>query len=135
MANILVIEDNRSLYTLLQELLESRGHTVTVADNGSDGMACARETAFDLIITDIVMPHKSGIEIISELRRRHKVTAAILAISGGNQQYVQAHLETARISGADTVLPKPFSNTQLLGAVQKLLQPKADASTARGPRG
>ncbi|MFW5801047.1 MAG: response regulator [Spirochaeta sp.] len=121
MANILVIEDNHSLRVLLRELLESRSHTVTAVDNGADGIACAKETSFDAVITDIVLPYKSGIEIITELRRRFKSRIKIIAISGGNQQYVQAHLETAAISGANAVLPKPFTNSQLLTTVQKVL--------------
>ena len=136
MANILVIEDNRSVQTLLQELFESRGHEVTIADNGSDGLACAKESSYDLIVTDIVMPHKSGIEIIAELRRRFRKKARIIAISGGNPQYVQAHLENARISGADIVLPKPFTNQQLLAAAAQLLQshPSDQSSSAEHSR-
>lgn len=119
MASILVVEDNRSLYILLRELLESRGHTVTTAENGSDGAACVKKQTFDIVITDIVMPHKSGIELIREIRSRNKQQTKIIAISGGYPQYVQSHLETARIAGANILLPKPFTNKQLIAAVEK----------------
>lgn len=119
MAHILVIEDNRSLNTLLQELLKSRGHEVQHTADARD-MEGIIQAGYDLVVTDIIMPHKSGVEVIKELRRLEK-PPRILAISGGDAQLVQAQLETARIAGADIVLPKPFTNRQFLAAVEKLL--------------
>ncbi|GAB6089621.1 response regulator [Spirochaeta dissipatitropha] len=134
MASILLVEDNRSLHNLLKELLENKGHDVTVAENGSDGFACSQEQDFDLIITDIVIPYKSGIELIQSIRKREKKRHKILAISGGNQPYVMAHLETAKISGADMLLPKPFTNQQFVTAVHILLQADSGTGTKEGQR-
>ena len=71
MARILLIEDNDPIRTLLRETLEFDGHTVIEARNGKQGLALFQHANADLVITDIVMPEKDGLEVVMELREKH----------------------------------------------------------------
>ncbi len=120
MARLLLIDDDPALLLLLRRTLERSGYEVVTAPNGREGLQRLAAAPFDLLITDIVMPEMEGLELILKLRQTHPALR-IIAISGGGQLRPASYLNLARLSGAMTVLAKPFELEELLGAVQKLL--------------
>jgi CheY-like chemotaxis protein len=121
MAHILVIDDEElSLFTM-REILEEAGHTVVTAGDGMAGLALQGAQAFDLVITDMVMPHKEGVQLIVEIRERDS-RIPILAISGSGRSRNTDFLELARQRGANAVLTKPFSEEDLLNALAVCLE-------------
>jgi CheY-like chemotaxis protein len=81
MARILLIDDDEPVRTTLRLTLEHFGHTVIEARDGTEGLALFQHANADLVITDIVMPEKDGLEVLRELRRMHP-SVKIIAISG-----------------------------------------------------
>ena len=117
---ILVAEDDDLMRRVLRSTLEKAGYrVVTAADGGEAEVALARGE-FALIITDLIMPGKDGIEMIEELRKTHP-RLPILAISGGGRMPRDDYLKVAQLLGAHAVLGKPFSSEQLLTVVSGLL--------------
>jgi len=120
MATILVIDDDAGMRRTLIRMLGSDYKTIE-AENGSEGLAQFAAHSPDLVITDIVMPIKEGIETILELRRLSP-KVRILAISGGGAEVRRAdYLDMAGKLGADATLSKPVLAAQLRQAVQQLL--------------
>jgi CheY-like chemotaxis protein len=123
MARILVIEDDTMLRSMLQQMLVQNGHDVLVA---ADGMEATRlyqkHSDIDLIVTDVLMPEKDGLEVIMEIRNRLP-QVKIIAISGGGRISHTDYLIAARRLGAHTTLSKPFARQELMDAVNTLLTP------------
>lgn len=120
MARILLVDDDVSFRPMLQAKLEWLGHEVIVAGNGNEALARYGEWPIDLVLTDLIMPDKEGIELISELRRRAP-GVAIVAMSGGGRVSPHGYLGIARHVGATQVLAKPFSSQELVGALEAAL--------------
>lgn len=120
MARILVIDDEELVRFTLKKALEKAGHEVVEAANGNDGIEVYKQSPVDLVITDIIMPQKEGVETIVELRRDHP-DVKIIAISGGGRTGTTDYLELAKEFGARHVLKKPFGRQELLDAVQETL--------------
>lgn len=118
MASILVIDDNAAVREVLRVGLEPAGYSVREMRNGRDGIRAFRKEPCDLIITDIYMPDRDGLEVIEALRRTHP-HVKILAISGASG--TMDYLHKARSVGAGMVLRKPFTMPAVLKAVAKLL--------------
>ena len=116
MAKILVIDDSEDIRVLLHEALQTAGHSVVVAADGEEGLRSYREHRPDLVITDIVMPNKEGLETIMELRREFP-SVKIVAMSGGTRGMVISFLPAAKKLGANYTLPKPFSLVEMLAVV------------------
>jgi CheY-like chemotaxis protein len=122
LARILVIEDEEAIRDLCKRLLVRAGHEVVDAANGEIGLRLYRQNPTDLIITDLFMPEKDGIETIRELRRDFPA-AKIVAISGGAKSAPSVtFLRVANHLGAIETLAKPFSTEELLTAVARALQ-------------
>jgi DNA-binding response OmpR family regulator len=119
MASVLVIEDDQEVRDFLVAVLTRAGHTVTAASNGSDGVVMFRENPAQVVITDIIMPEKDGIETILDLRREHP-QLKVIAISGGGRSTPENYLHSARLLGADRAIRKPFKNEEILAAVKEL---------------
>lgn len=117
---ILVIDDDPQVRTLLCEVLQTNGYYVETATDGEQGIEKFIRDKQDLVITDIVMPKKEGIETILDLKRLSS-DIKILAISGGNAGYSQNYLTIAEMIGSDCTLQKPFTNQELLTTVNKIL--------------
>lgn len=117
--NILLVEDEETLRWALQTLLEKAGRSVTAVSNGREASQALKKTHFDLVITDIVMPEKDGIELIMELRAIQPPVRTI-AISGAPSDG-KNYLHIASLLGAGKVLSKPFLPEQLLDAVTTTL--------------
>jgi CheY-like chemotaxis protein len=125
MATILVIEDDREVREYLVEVLSRAGHSVSAAGNGHEGVALFRDHPAQVVITDIIMPEKDGIETILDLRRNHP-DLKVIAISGGGRSTPENYLHSARLLGADRAFRKPFRNEEILGAVAELVAESSD---------
>ena len=121
MAKILIIDDEEDILELLTMLLVQENHDVSVAQDGIDGLHRHKAEKFDLIITDIVMPNKDGVEFISELNNSGDHTP-IIVISGGNRHVGgEFNLVSASTLGVETILKKPFGNDELIEAINRIL--------------
>ncbi len=119
MIRILVIDDDFQMREMLGVILERKGYDVKTASDGKAALQLQSKKPFDIVITDIIMPEKEGLETISELRRGYP-RLKIIAISGGGQYKPEGYLELAKQLGADRVLAKPFGSWEILGAVREL---------------
>lgn len=120
MAKILVIDDEYSILLMIKKMLEKEGHEVELALNGSDGLVLFEKMKPDLLITDIIMPQKEGLELIIELRKKNK-DLKIIAISGGGRIGPEGYLPLAKRLGADLVFQKPLVQKEFVNAISKLL--------------
>jgi len=123
MAKILVIDDDPSILTMLKKMLEREGYEVDTACNGSEGLDKIEDSPPDLLITDIVMPEKEGMELIFHLRRK-KPELKIIAISGGGRFNYEGYLTSAKYLGADLTFQKPLSHKEFVQAVSDLINNK-----------
>ncbi len=121
MARILIIDDEAMIRNLLVQILEREGYETVTASGGKDGIKIYRENPADLIITDLLMPEKDGIETIMELRRDFQ-DVKIIAMSGGGKIDPETYLEIAKTMGAIEIITKPFGLRELLEKVQELLE-------------
>ncbi len=115
---VLIVDDDAMVRKLLRATFEDSGYEVLEAVDGRDALAQVGRHPIKLVITDLVMPEKDGMETIKALRQSHP-DVKILAISGafgGN-----GYLKVASHLGADGVVPKPFDREQVLEAVEQLL--------------
>lgn len=119
MPNILVVEDDKQYRLLLQEILLDNNYSVHLAVDGEDALKQFPTVAPDMVITDLVMPNKEGIELIQALRER-RPGMPIIAISGGHS-FSKSALEISHDLGADAILEKPFRAAELLTKVTQLM--------------
>jgi CheY-like chemotaxis protein len=125
---VLVIDDEQLIRLQVRAALEQDGFVVHEAANGNEGLTRIAVTVPDVVITDILMPDKEGIETILELRRRYP-SIRIIAISGGGRTGNKDFLRTAKHLGADRTLAKPFGLADLLKLVREVLM-EANAAAA-----
>ena len=122
MAKILVIEDDEQFREMLAQMLEQAGRQVETAANGVLGLMQFRQSPPDLVITDILMPEKDGIDVIIDMKREQD-DVRIIAISGGRRTITpQFNLDSAALIGVRQTLTKPFNREQLLQAIQNALE-------------
>jgi CheY-like chemotaxis protein len=121
MARILIIDDEPIIRDVLIETLEREGYETVVASDGNDGIKIHQENPADLIITDLIMPEKEGIETIMELRRDSQ-DVKIIAMSGGGKIDPNTYLQIAKTVGAVKTLAKPIRIDELLKTVQEVLE-------------
>lgn len=127
MSKILVIDDDDQFNQMVRMILSQAGYDVSSAADGAAGLKLFRETQPDLVITDIYMPEKEGLETIMELRASGSRTR-ILVISGGSPQMNTTEMfNMAALFGADAMLAKPFDLDLFLNTVKNLLT-EIDAS-------
>lgn len=127
MANVLIIDDVDELRTMVRCVLEAAGHDVREAANGIQGLRAFRERPADLVICDIFMPEKEGLETILDLRREYG-KLPIIAMSGGSARIPRDFLRDATALGASRLLRKPFEVQELLEAVNAVLQESPPAA-------
>lgn len=121
---ILLVDDDRFFAKLTAAMLAPAD--VHIAKNGAEGLAMMKREAFDLLITDLLMPEKDGIETIVEIRRKNE-HLPILAISGGGKYGARDELlRMAQQLGATATLQKPFTREQLIAAVDQCLASRPD---------
>lgn len=120
--SILVVDDHEEIRSLLRQWLESSKHRVECAGSGNEALKRVKDHRFDLVITDVLMPDGSGVDLIAELRKA-RTKVRILAISGGGPHMTSPScLQFAQGAGAHALLLKPFRQEQLLSAIQHVLE-------------
>jgi CheY-like chemotaxis protein len=129
MARILLIDDEPQLRTTLILALKRAGHQVHSAGDGEEGIAFLASRTVDIVITDIMMPRKEGIETIIELRKLYP-DIKIVAISGGGRTGNVGFLEMAKKFGAAHTLAKPFTMKALVDCVRDLEPGSTDGAAA-----
>ena len=117
-ATVLVVEDNRSLATLLTRMLEANGYAVRTVHDGRAALRIAIEERPDLMLLDIGLPRSNGLGIARTLRERGIKTPILMLTARGSV----ADRITGLEAGADDYLPKPFDNDELLARVRALLR-------------
>ena len=120
MTKILIIEDDTAVRACLESVISRAGYETATAADGRAGLQVFRSEPFDLVITDIIMPEKDGIETIMDMKREQK-DLKVLAISGGGRAEPDNYLESARLLGADATMKKPFTHQEMLETIVKLL--------------
>jgi CheY-like chemotaxis protein len=126
MARILLIEDDQAQREILRLILERQGHEVLEASEGEAGLTRFGREGADLVLTDLIMPGKEGLETIQEFRRRHP-GVKIIAMSGGARVGANDYLKVAQQFGAIRILAKPFSHADLKEAIAAALPANSGA--------
>ena len=122
MARILIIDDDPMIRDILRVTLEREGHEVIEAQHGLEALQHFQTAPADLVITDILMPEKDGLETIRDLRQISP-TVKIIAMSGGGRTKRLNLLDAAMHLGAQRTLLKPFTIEEILELVRELLNP------------
>ncbi len=118
MASILIVDDDAPIRALLRRILEEDGHQIREAANGEIGLLLYREAPADLVITDILMPERDGMEVTLALTQEF-LEARVIAMTGagGDQNF----LNVAKLFGAREVIQKPFSVQEIRRVVRYTL--------------
>lgn len=122
---LLMIEDDSELVTKLRPRLQKAGFAVELADNGVDGGFLGQEETFDVIILDLGLPQKSGLEVLSEWRQQG-MSAPVLILTARDAWHERVDGLKA---GADDYLGKPFHTEELLARLNALIRRNAGASS------
>ena len=120
MSKILVIDDDVVVRTAMVQFLEDLGYDVVSAEDGQRGMRLFRSEKPDLVITDIIMPEKEGIQTIAEIRRE-RPDAKVIAVSGGGRVGNTDFLKIARQLGATDVIAKPVDPDDFAARIERCL--------------
>ncbi|MCP4570850.1 MAG: response regulator [bacterium] len=120
MPRILVVDDDPQVRSLLGKILEREDYDVTTAADGQEAVTAYQSEPFDLVITDLVMPEKEGIETFNELRS-FDPEVKVVAISGGGRIGAQDYLSWARACGVAHTFAKPIDREELLAVVRELV--------------
>lgn len=115
---ILLVEDEPGLVMTLSDRLRNEGYVVEAAGDGESGLRRATSESYDLIILDVMLPQRSGLEVCRDLRQRHNQTPVIMLTARGQVADKVAGLKL----GADDYLSKPFEMAELLARVEALLR-------------
>ena len=122
MANVLVVDDEENIRFVIREMLEHSAHRVMEAQTGSEALKTfEQEGVPDLVITDLVMPDKNGIDLILDLKKRYP-EVKVLAMSGGGGNGKYDYIPIVELIGAGSVLRKPFNLSDMHSLVEELLE-------------
>ena len=124
MKHVLIIDDEYDITRLLSRILEDAGYKTTVAEDGRKGIQRFRQDPADLVIADIFMPDKDGLEVIRELREDFP-QVCFIAISGGGRMGKIDFLAVAQKLDAHYILQKPIKNKELLQLTREALSNQA----------
>jgi len=116
---VLIVDDELSIVTALEFLLQKSGYEVTAAQNGDEALKCVESFAPDLVLLDVMMPRISGYEVCRRMRERAdwKHIKIIMLSAKGREAEVSKGVSL----GADLYVTKPFSNNELVGKIGELL--------------
>ena len=120
MACILIIDDDSGFRKMVRFMLEREGYDVVEASDGNEGIETYHQEKVDLVITDIFMPEKEGIETIIELRRDNP-DIKIIAVSGGGWKGDFDALKIAEAFGVQKAFEKPFERKEIIKTIKELL--------------
>lgn len=128
--NILVVDDDREIRTMLGDYLEKNGFSATAVADGQETRHALEQSSYDLIVLDLMLPHESGLDICRELRAKSEVPIIMLTALGEEVDRIVG-LEV----GADDYMAKPFSPRELLGRIRAVLRRTASGSdnSVNGP--
>lgn len=119
MSKVLVVDDEPSVRIMVKSMVESDDIDVLEASNGNEALEILERQDVSLVVTDIVMPEKHGIELIMEIKKKNS-SAPIIAISGGGGITGRFdYLQIAKLVGAKNILKKPFSMDELRSLVKE----------------
>ena len=118
--SILVVDDEPGIRELLCLMLAAAGHTVLAAEDGVQAPKILAANPVDVVITDLLMPERDGLEFITEVRTKFP-QVKIIAMSGGGHIARDSYLRIAKNFGAHVLLEKPFSQSGVLEAIEKVL--------------
>jgi CheY-like chemotaxis protein len=119
---VMIVDDEPGVRLLVRQMLLRAGYQVVEAEDGKKAHTLMKAHLADLVITDMVMPDKEGVEVIQSFRKefpRVKIIAISGAFMGGH------YLQIAKALGADAVLPKPFRELELVGLVRQFVSPES----------
>ena len=129
MTKVVIIDDEEDIRFVLKEILVRAGFEVEVASNGSDGLDLLRKQGADLVVMDVIMPGKDGVETAYDIRMEFPNIKIIVISGGGNVAPMDyqptaikttAYLASATAAGADLTLTKPFDREELVNAINEL---------------
>jgi CheY-like chemotaxis protein len=121
MASILIVDDDPTVRLIARELLRDGDHAIVEAADGDLAIAVIEAVPLDLIVLDLLMPNKDGLEVLRHVKARHP-HIRILAVSSGDRIGAVSYLETARVFGADEVMMKPLRLDSFASTVEALLR-------------
>lgn len=119
------MEDDNELREMLKLSLLRRNFAVFEAANGKEAIARFKPSFTDIVLTDLIMPEEDGLKVIMTLRKL-KPSLKIIAISGGGKSGPGSYLNLAEALGADAVFSKPFSTSEMVNSIEKLLISRED---------
>lgn len=128
MAKILLVEDDDLVRDMLYQVLTRASHTVETAANGDEATEVLQKFKPDIMVTDIIMPKKSGISLISEVHNKHP-DMEVIAISGGGRLDPMGYLDLSESLGASISFEKPIDNAALLMAIDLLVHSKKQTTS------
>jgi DNA-binding NtrC family response regulator len=117
--SILIVDDEPGIRELLSMILEAAGHSVIAAEDGIEAPKVMASREINVVITDLLMPERDGLEFITEIRAKYP-KVKIIAMSGGGHIARDSYLRIARNFGAHIILEKPFTQANVLGAIEKV---------------
>ncbi len=130
---ILLAEDNAVNQKVAVRLLESRGHSVTVAGNGREAVSLAAASAFDAILMDVNMPEMDGLEATQRIREAERTSGRHVPIIAMTACAMSGDREKCLLAGMDTYTDKPINRTKLLGIVESLAETGASGGAGCQP--
>jgi DNA-binding response OmpR family regulator len=130
MSLILVIDDDPQVCAVITRALERHGYSVIQAHDGEEGARMAQQHTPALVLTDILMPNKEGLEVIRELRMAYPTVPIIAMSGGGSSVCADGVLKIARHMGAQHALLKPFALAELLSVVTSAIGDVPPAASA-----
>ena len=119
MMKILVVDDEIYIREGLKQLLELEGHETEIACDGKEALRMIDQQQPDLVITDIIMPERDGVEVICKAKEKYP-KLKIIAISGGGRISAHDYLKIAKQLGANSILTKPFSSNDLISEINRV---------------
>lgn len=118
MPRILLIEDDQLIRKAVEAKLKKSGYEVIACENGKDGMASFESQSPDLVLTDVMLPYISGLEIVSQVKSAARSVPVIIFSSMGQEKIVEQAFDL----GADDYITKPFSLTEVVIRIKKQLK-------------
>src|SRR2546428_12425085 len=115
---ILVVEDDRNVAGFIEQRLREEGYAVDVAPDGEEATTLAHVYDYDLVVVDVMLPKKNGLQVASELRREGRKTPILMLTARDTTEDVVRGLD----AGADDYLPKPFKFDELLARIRALVR-------------
>ena len=124
MPKILVVDDEAPVREMVTAMIESVGYEVIEAENGLEAYDICKKIPVDLIVTDIVMPDKNGIDLIMTLKKEYPDLPVVAISGGGGITGRFDYLEIAKLVGAQNILKKPFSMGEIRSLIANALNNK-----------